>query len=206
MTHRALLSCVVLAVVCIATGSAKQPAAPVAEKPKAAATPFHDEPAAHALYKQMIEAMRKAKSLSYVSHYELEGIKGYKGDCTYRAWLKKPNYFRVEAEATAKMKVKAEPTAKTKSADERKGGILIGDGNTLWLYWPQGRFKYGPQDDDPAVYEKTRFTSYMKKPAPPGSHSIGHRPDGWTPVWACPSSIPALSTATPTRFNRTWTA
>ncbi len=174
MTQRALLPCVVLVVACFAAGSAKQPAenpaqqpaAPVAEKPKVAATPFHDEPAAHAIYKQMIEALRKAQSLSYVSHYEIEGIKGYKGDCTYRAWLKKPNYFRIEAE----------PTAKTKSAGERKGGILVGDGNTLWLYWPQGRFKYGPED--PALYEKTRLTCYMKKPAPPGGHSIGHE-TGW---------------------------
>ena len=55
-------------------------------------------------------------------------------------------------------------------------GILIGDGNTLWIYWPQGRFQYGPED--PKAYEKTRLTSYMKKPAPPGGHSIGHE-TGW---------------------------
>ena len=81
MTHRILLSCVVLVALCFtacsakkpAESDAKQPAAPVATKPttavpkepKAAAKPFQDEPAAHALYKQMIEAMRKAKSLSY---------------------------------------------------------------------------------------------------------------------------------------------
>ena len=50
-------------------------------------------------------------------------------------------------------------------------GILIGDGSTLWIYWPDGRFNYG---DDPKTYEKTRLTSYMTKPAPPGGHSIGH--------------------------------
>ncbi len=65
-------------------------AASTAAESKAAAT-FPDEPAAHALYNQMIEAMRKAKSLSYVSHYGREtGTDG----CTYRMWLKKPNYFR----------------------------------------------------------------------------------------------------------------
>ena len=49
----------------------------------------------------MIEAMRKAKSLSYVSHYTWEEEGKVVRDCTYRAWLKKPNYFRVEAEASA---------------------------------------------------------------------------------------------------------
>ena len=113
----------------------------------------------------MIAAMQKAKSLSYVSHYDMGG-KGFKIDCTYRAWLKKPNYFRVEAEAP--------PTLMEKLLKASGGGsgILIGDGNTLWIYWPKGRFRYGPED--PKEYEKTRLTSYMKKPAPPGGHSIGH--------------------------------
>src|ERR1700722_19639911 len=36
------------------------------------ATRFTDEPAAHARYTQMIDAMHKARSLSYVSHYQRE--------------------------------------------------------------------------------------------------------------------------------------
>ncbi len=177
-----LLPCLGLVALCPAAGNSKEPAesgakqsaARVVEKPagvaakepKAAATPFHDEPAAHALYKQMIKAMQKAKSLSYASHYEIEGKKGFKHDCTYRAWLKKPNYFRVEAEG---------PPAAVKSLQKAGGGgsgILIGDGHTLWIYWPLGRFRYG--SEDAATYEKTRLTSYMKKPALPGGHSIGH--------------------------------
>ena len=110
--------------------------------------------------------MQKAKSLSYVSHYEIEGSKGFKSDCTYRAWLKKPNYFRLEAELPAVKKM----LLKVLGAGGG-GGILIGDGSTLWIYWPDGRFNYG---DDPKTYEKTRLTSYMTKPAPPGGHSIGH--------------------------------
>ena len=58
-----------------------------------------DEPDAHMLYNQMINAMRKADSLSYVSHYTWEAKGRVIGDCTYRVWLKKPNYFRVEAES-----------------------------------------------------------------------------------------------------------
>ncbi len=133
-----------------------QPAAGAKES-KTAATPFEDEAAAHGLYNRMIRAMRKAKSLSYVSHYTF-GAQGRAFlDCTYRAWLKKPNYFRVEAESVP---------------SKGSGGILIGDGKTLWIYWPQGRFQY--PFEDPKEYDKTRLTSYMTKPAPPARHSIGH--------------------------------
>jgi len=181
MTHRILLSCIVLVVLCFTAYSsrqsaesyAKEPATHVAEKStgavakesKAAATPFQDEPGAHALYKQMVKAMRKADSLSYVSHYTWEAKGKVIGDCTYRAWLKKPNYFRVEAKSAAADK-------QPQNTKDGGSGILIGDGRILWIYWPQGRHKY--QFDEPAVYEKTRLTSYMKKPAPPGGHSIGH--------------------------------
>ena len=120
----------------------------------------------HALYNQMIEAMRKAKSLSYVSHYGWEpGTEG----CTYRMWLKKPNYFCAETECTL-------PNKKTHKKEEA-GGVLIGDGNTAWTYWPHGRPRftsgYRPLDSD-AVYEKTGLNSDMKEPTPPGGHSIWH--------------------------------
>jgi outer membrane lipoprotein-sorting protein len=160
-----------------AESGAKQPAAHAAKKPagvaakesKAAAAPFQDEPAAHALYNQMIAAMRKAKSLSYVSRYQMEA-KGFKHGCTYRAWLKKPNYFRVEAEASTDV---LQTLLKALAKESGGGsGVLIGDGNTLWIYWPKGRFMYSFENQ--AAYEKTRLTSYMKKPAPPGGHSIGH--------------------------------
>lgn len=179
MRRRAIPSGVVLVMLCLTAccfwqpveaatppaNTAKQPAE-ATKKPADAAAPFQDEPAAHALYNQMVEAMRKAKSLSYVSHYEIAGAKGFKHDCTYRAWLKKPNYFRIEAEAAGLI---------DKAVHALRGGgsgTLIGDGSTLWIYWPKGRFKYG--FEDPKAYEKTRLTSYIKKPAPPGGHSIGH--------------------------------
>lgn len=132
-----------------------------AEKPKPATATFEDEPAAHTLYTQMIGTMRKAKSLSYVSHYTWEAKGQVFGDCTYRTWLKKPNFFRVETERTPK-----------KEGPREQGGILVGDGKTLWIYWPEGRPRYG--EEDSKTYEKTRLTSYMRKPTPPGCHSIGH--------------------------------
>ncbi len=33
----------------------------------------------------------------------------------------------------------------------KKGGVLIGDGNTIWIYWPEGRPQYG---DDGSDHEK----------------------------------------------------
>lgn len=118
-----------------------------------------DEPEAHALYEQMVRTMRKADSLSYVSHYRWEAKGRVLGDCTYRAWLKKPNQFRVE----------------TESAARGEGGTLVGDGKYLWIFWPQGRPRYSTPDDE--NYEKneaTRQTSYMKKRTRQGAHSIGH--------------------------------
>jgi outer membrane lipoprotein-sorting protein len=94
---------------------------PVKRKPAG-----EDDPVAHALYDQMIETMRQAKSLSYVSHYTLgweRHGRSFSQDCTYQVWLKKPNYFRVE----------------TQQKSGKQGGILVGDGKNLWIYWPQGR-------------------------------------------------------------------
>lgn len=109
----------------------------------------------HELYRQMIRAMRKADSLFYESRYTIQGKGDYSHGCTYRTWLKKPNYFRVEGE----------------SDSGKKGGILIGDGKRLWIYWPEGRPFV---DEDSETDKKTRFTSYMTKRAPLAAHSIGH--------------------------------
>jgi hypothetical protein len=58
---------------------------------------FRDEPEAHALYDKMVETMRKAESLSYESTYRWEAKGKELTHCTYAIWMKKPNYFRVEA-------------------------------------------------------------------------------------------------------------
>jgi outer membrane lipoprotein-sorting protein len=173
MKRRTLACCIALVVLCATAYGQKKPAeSEVAKTTKAAAKekktdakPFKDEPAAHALYNKMIEAMRKADSLSFVCKNEVRGKNDVPYVNIYRAWLKKPNYFRVEGFQREK-----------KKPDEGTG-VLIGDGENLWTYWPKGRPRFygaaGPTENDD-VYEKTRMSSYMTKPAPPGGHSILH--------------------------------
>ncbi len=119
---------------------------------------FADEPAARALYNKMIEAMRQAESLSYQSDYRRHRPdKRYMRDCTYTVWMKKPNQFRVE----------------TLTSKGKRGGVLIGDGDHLWIHWPGGRpyFSADPSRAD----NETRRKSYMKERTPIGRHSIGHK-------------------------------
>jgi peroxiredoxin/outer membrane lipoprotein-sorting protein len=118
---------------------------------------FADEPAAHRLYDRMIEAMREAKSLSYLSHYQREAVGKFNTACTYRVWLKKPNSFRME----------------TQTVSGQQGGVLIGDGKSLWIHWPSGR-PHWEYVNETAADELTRFRSYMTKPTPQGKHSIWH--------------------------------
>ena len=137
-------------------------------------TLFQDEPAAHALYNRMIETMRKANTLSYLSHYKWEAEGQTLGDCQYHVWLRKPNYFLVE----------------TESASEGKGGILIGDGENLWIHWPQGRPRFS--SENPPDYEKTRLNTYMKEKTPLGKHSIGHK----TGLLGAGMSMPVIDPST----------
>jgi outer membrane lipoprotein-sorting protein len=104
---------------------------------------FQDEPEAHALYDKMIEAMLNAESLSYRGSSTASG----KGPA-YKIWMKKPNYFRVE----------------TVNMRGIECGTLVGDGDNLWIYWPQGN---SPASDGNA-------NIYMKRATPLGRHSIGH--------------------------------
>jgi len=116
-----------------------------------------DEPAAHALYNQMIDAIHAAKSLSYACRYDREAKGIFKAGCTYRVWLKKPNFFRMEVT----------------SLSGKQGGVLVGDGSTLWISWPNGRpqWQFVPESE---ADKKTRFSSYMTRPAPLAKHSIWH--------------------------------
>jgi len=122
------------------------------------ATEFKDDPAAHALYDQMIAAMRAARTLSWQSEYRWEAKGKEIGHATYRIWMKKPNYARVEA-----------------STDGEPRGVLVLDGECFWTYWPKGRPCYPFEDE--SEWEKTRLTSFMKEAAPPGRHSIAHKTD-----------------------------
>jgi peroxiredoxin/outer membrane lipoprotein-sorting protein len=118
-----------------------------------------DQPEARALYKKMIEAIRSAKTLSYESCLR-EEVDGEKWEpWTYRVWMKKPNLFYVE----------------TITKDGENHGILVGDGQYAWSYWPNGRPWFSGEDRGEAYikYQKTRFNVYMKEPAP-GRYSIAY--------------------------------
>jgi outer membrane lipoprotein-sorting protein len=104
---------------------------------------FKDEPEAHALYDKMIETMRNAESLSYRGNCSASGI-----GPAYIIWMKKPNYFRVE----------------TVNMRGVECGTLVGDGDNLWIYWPEG--------NSPANHADGHV--YMKKATPLARHSIGH--------------------------------
>jgi hypothetical protein len=123
-----------------------------------------NDPAAHALYTQMVEAMRKATTLSWVSDYRWEAKGDTLGHATYRIWLKKPNFVRLEA---------------TPSGGAEPSGILVGDGDYFWIYWPKEKPRYGWEREGKyaAEYEKYRSTFYMKERSPLGRHSIGHQTD-----------------------------
>jgi hypothetical protein len=61
------------------------------------------------------------------------------------------------------------------SVPDEKGGVLVGDGVNLYIYWPTGRPYFNIEDiKDQETYAKTSSNIYMTKPAPPGQHSIGH--------------------------------
>jgi len=127
-----------------------------AQQLKASEVTHKDEPRARALYKEMIETIRFAKTLSYESRLQEED-NGEKWDpVTYRVWMKKPNYFYVE----------------TVFKDGVNHGILVGDGQTAWSYWPNGRPWFSGEEHE--VYQKSRLNVYMKEPAPPGNYSIGY--------------------------------
>lgn len=121
------------------------------------ATPFAGEPAAHALYDRMVAAFRAPRTLSYESDYTWSRGGKPLTHAAYRAWLQKPNSFRIEA----------------RSLTGDAAGVIVGDGRHQWIYWLGDRPRFDP-GDDPDTYEQTRHNRYMRKPAPPGGHSLGH--------------------------------
>ena len=123
--------------------------------------PFQDEPAAHALYAEMVKTMRQATTLSWVSDYRWEARGKTLGHATYKIWLQKPNYARLEA---------------TRAGETAPSGILVGDGDYFWTYWPKEKPRYGWERSGKYAeeYEKHRHTFYMKQRTPRGRHSIGH--------------------------------
>lgn len=123
----------------------------------ASAPAVRDDPAAHALYDGMVAALRAAESLTVTCSHRWESGGMPLGRCTYRLWLKKPNQFRME----------------TTVAAGSPAGVIVGDGESLWIYWPQGRPRFN--DESAAEYQRTRDKVYFSEPTPQGRHSISHR-------------------------------
>ncbi|MCA9126894.1 MAG: hypothetical protein KDB22_07410 [Planctomycetales bacterium] len=111
-------------------------------------SPIATEQEACRRFNQMRDAFQHAETLSFESKYDVEVLGVARSAFTYRVWLKKPNYFRVEC----------------RSGGGTESGVIIGDGSTMWTYWPNGR----PQFDfvnESAVQRADWKTSYMRKPA-----------------------------------------
>lgn len=122
---------------------------------------FQDDPAAHRLYEEMIQAMRKATTLSWSGETRWKTVGRFVTTSTYHIWLKKPNYARVEM---------------TRPGQKQPGGLLVGDGDYFWIYWPGGKFRYGWEKSGKYAeeYEKYQKKFFMKTRTPVGRHSIGH--------------------------------
>jgi len=114
------------------------------------------ESAGHALYAKMLKTIRGAHSLSFESDYVWQTDSVQVGHARYRLWMEKPNLARIESQ----------------SADGAHRGVIVLDGRELWIYWPTGRPAIpGP---DTTLYEGTGMTSYLKKGAARGTHSLAH--------------------------------
>jgi peroxiredoxin/outer membrane lipoprotein-sorting protein len=126
------------------------------QQQKSSETTFKDAPQARALYKKMNETIRKAETLSYESSRREMFGGDQQQPWTYKVWMKKPNFFYVEM------------------IDEngKNHGILVGDGEYAWSFWPNGRPWFKGEDYD--AYQKSRLKVYMNEPAPPGKYSIGY--------------------------------
>jgi peroxiredoxin/outer membrane lipoprotein-sorting protein len=145
----------VLATVCVGTFLCPQ---------AAGQDEFKGDTEGRAIYDQMVQTMHEVSSLYFESEYRWESQGKELGHATYRMWLKKPNQFRMEA---------------SKFGTGAVSGVLVGDGENLWIYWPDGKPRYGWEytGEFAEQYEKIRLTSYKKARAPLGAHSIAHEAD-----------------------------
>jgi peroxiredoxin len=122
---------------------------------------FTGDSQGRALYDEMLKTFHESNSLSFESEYRWEAQGNELAHALYRIWLKKPNEFRLEA---------------SKFGSDAVSGVLVGDGENLWIYWPEGKPRYGWEysGDFAEQYEKIRFTAFMKSPTPLAKHSIAH--------------------------------
>ena len=122
---------------------------------------FESEPESEARYARMVETLREAETLYYTAVYASR-FGDYRVQAEYKAWLAKPNSFRIEARPFG-----AKETA----------GILECAGDRLYIHWTGDKPRYTWEQPGAKFadhYEKNRKRFYMTKPVGPGRHSIGH--------------------------------
>jgi peroxiredoxin/outer membrane lipoprotein-sorting protein len=103
----------------------------------------------------MLDAFRRARTLSFESEYIWETNGDEIGRSTYVLMLKKPCYARLES----------------RSGDGKRRGSIFVDGRDIWIYWPTGRPAMPGIDSSRATNDGK--TSFMRKRAGDGVHSIG---------------------------------
>lgn len=113
---------------------------------------FKDDAKARASYGKMMETMQGARTLYYESIYWTGRESEELVKSSYRIWMKKPNYVRIEA-----------------SRKNKITGTLVGDGDYFWIYWGDKDV-----DFDGGSFESYSNTTYMQIPSPEGHHSIAH--------------------------------
>ncbi len=165
VSRRATVVCAIAVLICLMSGAIRLEA-----------QSNNDDPAAHALYDKMIETMCKAESISYKSDYKFEAGGKLLKSCTYTAWMKKPNYVRIETDRAA----------------GPKAGTLIGDGDYLWIYWLGERPAFSFEDRFGKSSKKTRFNVYMKEATPTGKDSIRYK----TPRLGAGMGVPVIDPST----------
>lgn len=102
---------------------------------------FKDDTKAHKIFDKMIKTIENAKTLYYESIYWFgpEGTEtGEK--TTYRLWLKKPHFAKLEA-----------------SVNNRIKGTCVVDGDYQWIYWGHKELTF-----DAESFDKFNNTTYMQ--------------------------------------------
>jgi hypothetical protein len=104
----------------------------------------------------MMKALREARSVTCNGKFSMQLGALPPFGCRFEMRLEKPNAFRVDV----------------KNAKDGTAATLIGDGETAWTFWPDGRPVLSMEDYQTKPAD--RMSHYMKEPAPLARHSISH--------------------------------
>ena len=120
-----------------------------------------DDLGARELYRTFIETVRSAHSLSWDDAYRFSAS-GEEGRCSFRIWLEKPGFGRMEAVMPSEVTGMGETVT----------GVIVGDGESYWIYWPAG-FP-GTRPWDPGQSNTPVTNLYMQRRFKPAKYSFSH--------------------------------